>query len=173
MDVDPGSRRPAAGKTVIGWIEQVDLTDWGIRDLRAKVDTGARTSALHVENLVSGEDGSVQFQVVVNRNRFEEQRVNVCAQAVRWARVRSSSGEFTQRCFVRTRMRLGGVVREIEISLVSREKMAYRMLLGRQALARHFLVDVSKRHALGRKPTADKKELDGENRNPEQTGSVV
>jgi hypothetical protein len=72
----------------------------------------------------------------------------VKAPVVKHGRVRSSTGHWTVRYFVKTRIRIGPVEKEIEISLVSREKMMFRMLLGRKALERDFVVDVTKRHAL-------------------------
>jgi len=147
------ARRP---KVVIGWAEDVDLPEWGISCLRAKVDTGARTSALHVEDLAVLADGRVRFHVVVNR-KHPRKPVAVCAPVVKWGRVRSSTGHYTMRCFVKTRVRIGNVEKIIEVSLVSREKMQYRMLLGRTALGKDFLVDVSKRHALARKSIRKKK----------------
>ncbi|MCC5874957.1 MAG: ATP-dependent zinc protease, partial [Candidatus Sumerlaeia bacterium] len=61
---------------------------------------------------------------------------------------RSSSGEITERPFVRTRVQIGPVVKVVEVSLVSREKMLFRMLLGRKALEKDFLVDVGRRRVL-------------------------
>lgn len=157
---DPQPSRPrrvaARGKTVIGWSEHVDFPDWGIVDLHAKVDTGARTSALHVEEIDVLADGRVRFQVVLSR-KDNGRRVEVCAPIVKWARVRSSTGQYKRRCFVRTRVRIGHVEKEIDISLVSREKMIYRMLLGRKALERDFVVDVSKRRTLSRPKNAKRK----------------
>jgi hypothetical protein len=146
----------AKSKTVIGWSEHVDFPDWGILDLHAKVDTGARTSALHVEDIEVLDDGRVRFQVVLSRKN-NGRRVEVCAPIVKWARVRSSTGQFRRRCFVQTRVRLGHVEKVIEISLVSREKMIYRMLLGRKALERDFVVDVSKRRTLPRSGKSSKR----------------
>lgn len=121
------------------------------------MDTGARTSALHVEDLRVLPGGRrVRFDVVLSRRR-EDDRIEVIAPIAKWARVRSSTGEYVQRCFVRTTMRLGPVTREIEISLVSRERMLYRMLIGRTALERHFVVDVSRRKALGSRPRTTRK----------------
>jgi hypothetical protein len=136
-------------KTVIGWSEYVDFPDWHILGLKTKVDTGARTSALHVEDLTEVEPGVVSFYVVLSRKNSERRR-HVQAPVVKWAKVRSSTGVYKKRCFVKTRVRIGEVEKQIEISLVSREKMLFRMLLGRQALRRHFVVDVSKRTVLGR-----------------------
>ena len=135
-------------KTVIGWSEYIDFPDWHIRGLKAKVDTGARSSALHVEELVEIEPGVVSFYVVLNRK--SRSRRHVQAPIVKWARVRSSTGIYRRRCFVRTRVAIGAVEKEIEVSLVCREKMLFRMLLGRQALRRDFVVDVNKRAVLGR-----------------------
>lgn len=134
-------------KTVIGWLEMVDFPAWGIEGLKAKVDTGARTSALHVEELMVGRGGIAHFVVVLSR-RYAHRRVRVSAPVVKWGRVRSSTGQYSVRCFIRTRIRIGHVEKEIDISLVSREKMMFRMLVGRTALERDFLVDVSKRHIL-------------------------
>lgn len=134
-------------KTVIGWSEYVEFMEWGLGRMRAKVDTGARTSALHVEDLEELPDGRVRFHVVRSRSD-RHPRVEVVAPVVKWARVRSSTGFFRKRCFVRTRVRIGNVEKEIEISLVSREKMIFRMLLGRKALEHDFLVDVSHKHTL-------------------------
>ncbi len=134
----------------IGWTEYVDLPDWNIARLKAKVDTGARTSALHVESVEKQEDGTVCFQVILNRNDPED-RVKVHAPILKEGRVRSSNGKYSQRYFVKTRIRIGTVEKEIEISLVSREKMIYRMLLGRKALEKDFIVDVSKRELVGKK----------------------
>jgi hypothetical protein len=136
-------------RVVIGWMEYVDLPAWKIRGLRAKVDTGARTSAIHVENVEELPHDRVRFDVVLHR-RSRDRRVQVSTRVVRRARVRSSSGHYTTRIFVATRMRLGGVERRIELSLVDREEMIFRMLLGRTAVRAPFLIDAGHRAALGR-----------------------
>lgn len=135
-------------KATIGRSEYIDLPDWGIDRILVKIDTGARTSALHVEDLEEIEDGRVAFHVIVRKNPKEE-RMLVEADVVKWAKVMSSSGHYSRRCFVRTMARIGPIIKPIEISLDSREKMNYRMLLGRKALSPDFVVDVSKRHAFG------------------------
>jgi len=135
-----GHRTPV----VIGWTEYVDLPDWGVRRLRAKVDTGARSSALHVENIREFPRGIVRFDVVLHRVK-RDQRVHVRAHVKRRSRVRSSNGELSHRLVVETTLRLGGVEKPIEVGLVDRAKMIHRMLLGRAALAGPFLVDVDHR----------------------------
>ncbi len=135
-------------KIKVGWNEHVDLPEWGVFRLGAKVDTGARTSALHAANVELLPRGRIRFEVVVHRTR-RDRHVSVTTRLVRQARVRSSNGRFELRYFVRTVMRLGPVEKEIEISLVDRAKMVHRMLLGRAALRGDFLVDVSRRHLLG------------------------
>jgi hypothetical protein len=136
-------------KTLIGWNENVDLPDWGISRLGAKIDTGARTSALHVEDLELLSRGRVRFRVVVHRE-LRDRHVTVVTKVSREGRVKSSNGQFDHRYFVQTTLRLGGVVKPIEVSLVDRGKMLHRMLLGRTALKGDFVVDVSRRHLMDR-----------------------
>ncbi|MFN8549820.1 MAG: RimK/LysX family protein [Candidatus Eisenbacteria bacterium] len=134
---------------VVGWAEQVDIPAWNIRGLKAKVDTGARSSALHVENLQELPHGRVRFDVRLHRKK-PDRRVTVESRVVRRARVRASSGQTENRIFVRTRIEIGPYSEEIELSLVSREKMIFRMLLGRSALRRPLLVDASRSYLLSR-----------------------
>ena len=141
-------------RPLIGWNELVDLPDWGVRNLRAKVDTGARTSALHVDRLHEVGRHRVGFDVVLHRQR-RDRRIHVIAPVVRIGRVRSSTGHFTERYFVETTLRLGPVVKRIEVSLVDREKMAFRMLLGRTALT-GFVIDPAHRQ-LGARRTVRKR----------------
>jgi hypothetical protein len=143
-------------RTLIGWNEYVDLPEWGVRNLRAKIDTGARTSALHVENIQVLPRGRVRFDVVVHRKK-RDRHVHVAAPVTRRARVKSSNGQFEYRYFVTTRLRLGPVEKDIEISLVDRGEMIHRMLLGRSALGGDFLIDVSRRHVLDRPRRKKKK----------------
>ena len=135
-------------RIVIGWNEYVDLPDWDIRGLRAKVDTGARSSALHVENVEELSRDRVRFDVVLHREK-SDRRVHVTTKIVRRGRVRSSTGHWEKRLFVTGRVRIGPLEREVELSLVDREKMIFRMLLGRKALA-GILVDPSHAKLLGR-----------------------
>lgn len=141
------SRRKPSEKIVIGRREVVRLPDWGVR-LRAKVDTGARTSALDVADVEPLSGGRVRFSIVLKRDR--SRRVRVEAPVARMGRVRPSSGQTQVRYFVETEIRLGDVVKTVELSLVPREGMLCRMLLGRTALARDFLVDPDAVYRLGR-----------------------
>ncbi len=145
-------------KTIIGWTEYIELPEWEIQAVKAKVDTGARTSALHVESLRETKPGWVEFDVVLT-TKGPRIRHRIHAEVVKWAKVRSSTGDYKRRCFVRTTIKMGPIVKEIEISLVSREKMLFRMLLGRKALEKDFVVDVSKRSLLG-KPDKGQKRID-------------
>lgn len=131
-------------KAVIGWTEHIEFPDWGIDKIHAKVDTGARTSALHVEEIKHLPNGYIEFEVIVDNNH-PHKNVKIMTPLVKTARVRSSTGVYTKRCFVKTKVKVGPVEKVIEISLVSREKMVFRMLLGRKALEKDFLVDVSTR----------------------------
>jgi hypothetical protein len=134
---------------VIFWNEYVDLPEWGITRLLAKADTGARSSALHVEDLEEVGHGRVRFSVVLHR-RKRDRKVPVVARVQRRSRVRSSTGHYQTRIFVATRLRLGPFERRIEVSLVDRERMIHRMLLGRSALTGLYLVDSAHRVLLGR-----------------------
>jgi hypothetical protein len=135
---------------VIGLAEYVDFPAWKIYRLRAKVDTGARTSALHVENIRDLGHGRVRFDVRLHRKRTDR-RVTIEAPVLRHGRVRTSRGVSETRIFVSTSVKIGPTVREIELSLVDRGNMIFRMLIGRSALAHRFLVDVSRRFALNPK----------------------
>ncbi|MDA0666567.1 MAG: RimK/LysX family protein [Planctomycetota bacterium] len=124
---------------VIGWREMIELPNWGIAKIKAKVDTGARTSALHVQNLEHLDDEHVRFDVVVREHPLR--LVTVKAPLFRVSRVKPTHDRVEERPVVQTKMILGGVEQTIELSLVGRPGMRCRMLLGRRAIADAFLVD--------------------------------
>ncbi|MFT5233410.1 MAG: hypothetical protein ACI9UK_001324 [Candidatus Krumholzibacteriia bacterium] len=130
---------------IVGWREFVDLPEWGIKRLKAKVDTGARTSAIHVGALEELPDGKVRFEIVI-REKPKLRTTMVEATPVRGTKVKSSSGHRQTRLVFKTRLVLGDIDREIELSLVSRKGMLCRMLVGRLALPAHVMVQPSKKY---------------------------
>jgi hypothetical protein len=137
----------SATPLVIGVTEYVDIPAWRILRMRAKIDTGARSSALHVENIRELPAGRVRFDVRLSRKETER-RVTVEARITRRGQVRPSNGEQEERIFVAVKVRIGPIEREIELSLVDRGRMIFRMLIGRRALAHAFLVDPGRRYLL-------------------------
>lgn len=138
-DVD---RSPAL--PLLGWKEQVTLPDWGVSRLRAKLDTGARTSALHVESLeVVDADGAAPeacFEILVgSRDRPTRRRVH--APVVGFKVVRDSGANVQRRPVVRTRVTCGPLDTTAEVTVTDRSGMNFRMLLGRVALAGVCVVD--------------------------------
>ncbi len=133
--------------TMIGWRERVDLPDWGVRRIRAKIDTGARTSAIDVARMEDLPNDRVRFEVVV---RARPRRVTkwIEAEKSRETIVKPSSGERQQRVVCRTTLGIAGIEHEIELSLVCRRRMLCRMLIGRTALAGVFSVDPSRMYVL-------------------------
>ena len=133
---------------VLGWKEQVALPDWGIPRLRAKLDTGARSSALHVEDLteagttdVDGETVPLLSFVVLSGRRDAPTRHEVTAPAVLRRSVRDTGGKEEDRPVVRTRIACGPVDVVAEVTLTSRDLMNFRMLLGRLTLEDACVVD--------------------------------
>jgi hypothetical protein len=146
---------PTPDRPTVGWKEHVRLPDWGIRRLKAKIDTGARTSSIHVAELEMIDDEHVRFEVVV-REKPTRQTVWVESPLVRETIVKPSSGQRQQRPVVHTRLRLAGQIFPIEATLVCRKGMLCRMLVGRTALADRFTVDPSRAYLHRKKkvPTA-------------------
>jgi hypothetical protein len=138
------------GLIVIGFAEFVDFPKWGIVGLRGKIDTGAKSSALHVSSIQELGNGRVGFDVRLHRRRLDR-TVHVEAKILRRGRVRPSSGDVQSRLFVSATLRIGSVEREIELSLVDRENMIFRMLVGRTAIGHGFLVDPTRRYVLTRR----------------------
>ncbi|ARU41115.1 hypothetical protein CCB80_08170 [Armatimonadetes bacterium Uphvl-Ar1] len=133
---------------VIGWLEKVAFPVWGIKRIVAKIDTGAKTSSIHAENIVEREDGQIEFDVVTSQSerKKDDKLVHIVTPYIRKTSVRSSSGRAQNRYVVKTVMTLGGVEKEIEITLSSRKKMLRRVLIGRTTLSGSFIVDVSQKH---------------------------
>lgn len=133
---------------VIGWLEKVAFPVWGIKRIVAKIDTGAKTSSIHAENIVEREDGQIEFDVVISQSerKKDDKLVHIVTPYIRKTSVRSSSGRAQNRYVVKTVMTLGGVEKEIEITLSSRKKMLRRVLIGRTTLSGSFIVDVSQKH---------------------------
>jgi hypothetical protein len=133
-------------KTIIGWGEWVQMAQIGLPLIKAKADTGARTSALHafdIESITNKGAPWVRFKIhpLQGNNTLT---VQCEAPVVDRRLVTDSGGKGEKRLVIETFATVGDVTRAIELTLTNREKMAFRMLLGRQAMERFgFIVDSS------------------------------
>ncbi len=128
---------------ILGWEEWAGLPDLGLPSLKAKVDTGAKTSALHARSIKTFERNGatfVNFSVQPVR-RHPGIEVSCTAQVVDERAVTSSNGETEVRYVISTSLEIGVRRWPIELTLTNREGMNYRMLIGRQALLPGTLVD--------------------------------
>lgn len=126
----------------LGWREWLSLPDLGIGAVRAKVDTGARSSALHVEDQqVFLRDGVEWVRFVLDTGRYDAPPAAAEAPVLDRRPVTDSGGHRTERIFILTRLRIAGIEWPAEVNLTHRRNMLFPMLLGRTALAGRFLVD--------------------------------
>lgn len=148
------SRRSAAGpQWVIGWREWIGLPDFRIREIKAKIDTGARSSALHAFDLEPfRRRGRPMLRFRIHPIQRDDTRVvQAEAEMIDERKVRSTSGQAELRPVIRTRALLLDRSWEIEVTLTNRDEMGFRMLLGREALRLRFLVDPARAFLAGRR----------------------
>lgn len=146
--------RPRHPLARVGWREWASFPDLGVDAIKAKVDTGARTSALHAVDTESFEkDGAtwVRFGVVA-RGHSEATAVPVEAALLEWREVRSSNGIVQRRPVIETELGLGDGAWDVELTLSDRSLMGFQLLLGRQALRNKVVVDPGRSFLLGRTP---------------------
>lgn len=138
-------KAPKKEKVVLGWREWVFLPELSKLPIKAKVDTGARTSALHakhIEVIRHHNEPWVSFELIPSIKL--KKPVLVKAPLVDYRTIKSSMGHKTDRPVIQTIIRIGGEEFEVELALVNRSMMGFRMLLGRRAMRKRFLVNPSR-----------------------------
>lgn len=135
-----------SAKPMIGWREWVTMSQLGIDKIKTKVDTGARTSALHAWDIESFErDGAAWVRFKVHPLQRNNRQVIACEAAVIDRRaVRNTGGKAEMRYVIVTGVTLGNVSWPIEVTLTNRDKMGFRLLLGRSAVKNRFLIDAGR-----------------------------
>lgn len=140
---------------IIGWRETVALPDYGIASLAAKIDTGARTSALHaVDQRIFEKDHQiwVRFTIPIPSRK---RGIRIEAPVVDERDIKNTGGIPERRIVVRTALVLGSHHWQIDVSLANREKMEFDLILGRTAIrARGMLVNPRRSFLLGEPETA-------------------
>lgn len=143
----------------LGWREWVGLPQLGIPAIKAKVDTGARTSALHAfEVLPLTENGVQRVQFKIHPLQRDSDTVVVCSADVLDERtVTDSGGHREKRWVIETLLSIGAHQWPIEMTLTARENMLFRMLLGRTAFKGRARVDPSRSYLVGKKKRSQSK----------------
>ena len=142
--------KPKPDLLIIGWMEHIDLPDLDVRQLKAKIDTGARTSALHATHIeVFDDDGTewVRFQTQISNDA-----------PTHWAEcpvydrreIKNTSGVPEERIVIRTRLKLTDKSWFISVSLADRSNMTFPMIIGRTALKKHNIAVHTRRANLTR-----------------------
>lgn len=149
-----GAPTPVTARIVLGWREWVALPALGLDAVRAKVDSGARTSALHVDRQWRFVEGGMPWIGFAITPGADAGTIEAAAPVFDEREVTDSGGHTTRRVFLRTTLRLAGIEREIEINLSDRRGMLFPMLLGRTAIAPVFTIDPARSFLHGR-PSAD------------------
>jgi hypothetical protein len=140
-------------KKIIGRREYVDFPQLGLEGIEAKVDTGAYTTSIHCEDIKHFEQNGVPYVSFV---LLDESHSQYHGHTYMWAlyktkQVKNSFGHTEERYSILTQIRLYDEVYNVELSLADRSQMDFPVLLGRKALNKRFLVDVSKIHCAVKK----------------------
>lgn len=145
--------KPVQKLPVIGWREWVGLPELGIAKIKAKVDTGARTSALHAFSLKPfTENGKDKIAFEIHPLQHNKNEIITCiADVIDKRAVTDSGGHTEERYVIVTPLTIAGQNWPIEITLTERENMLFRMLLGRSALRKHFIVNPARSFVTTRK----------------------
>jgi hypothetical protein len=133
-------------KKIIGWREWLTLGDLKIQKIKAKIDTGARTSSLHAIDLeFYKRNGNefVKFKVQSDQGKISKV-VNCRAKVLEYRKIKSSNGQTEIRPVILTSVEVLGEKWPIEVTLTNRHEMGFRMLLGRASIKGKFLVDTGK-----------------------------
>jgi len=142
------------GRVVVGWREWMSLPRLGIPAIKAKVDTGARTSSLHAfftEHFRRGGKSLVRFGVHPLRERQDLAVICVC-ELLDQREVSDSGGYREKRWVIETPLRLGDAEWPVEVTLTNRDSMLFRMLLGCTAMVGRILVDPKASYLVGGQP---------------------
>jgi hypothetical protein len=135
----------------IGWKEYLDFPDWGLRHVKVKIDTGARTSALgaigYELHQVPGEGTVAELCLAMYRRHPERVKV-VRARVLETIVVSNSSGISEQRPLIEVKIRMGPLVKVVRLTVANRASMLFPVILGRKALEGDFIVDVSGKYML-------------------------
>jgi len=139
-------------KMVVGALEQADLPELRISSLTMRVDTGAKTSSLHVDNIQLEEIEGVKWvSFDIHPDMHDVARVVRRSSKLKQTRtIKSSNGEREQRYVIDTQLCMGNQTWSIEVTLTDRSGMTYLMLLGREAMKGRLLVDPDKEYLLGK-----------------------
>lgn len=139
----------------LGWREWVSLPDLGLPHIKAKVDTGARTSAIHAFALQTyAENGEERVEFKMHPNQKDSDTVVVCDAAVIDKRVVTDSGGHKEERFViETTLQIGEHAWPIEATLTARDDMLFRMLIGRTAMKNRAVVNPGRSYVVGKPPT--------------------
>ncbi len=132
-------------KIIIGALETCDLPDLNLFDIQIRIDTGAKTSSLHVDEIKrERRDGRLGVSFTLHPDIYDIESVTLC-----WApvsdvrRIKSSNGAVEERLIIKTQFIMPKIKKEIEIALSNRADMSNLMLLGREGMGADFLVDPS------------------------------
>ena len=143
-----------AGHLICGWREWASLPSLGIASIKAKLDTGARTSVLHAWNIETYADrGHDRVRFRVFPAQWSKKRVVCCEAPIadrRW--VTNSGGSREWRFVISTDLTLGTDSWPIELTLTNRDEMGFRMLIGREAMQGRLIVDPNASYTSGRPP---------------------
>ncbi len=150
MEPTPDAARP--GPLVVGWKEYVAFPEWRVRRVKAKIDTGARTSALDVAGYELREAPGLglvaELRLALDR-RHPERLTVVHTPVLDLVVVCNSTGVREERPLVETVVRLGPVRKRIRLTVTNRTGLLFPMILGRTALEGSFVVDVTRKYVQG------------------------
>jgi hypothetical protein len=162
MGTNEAGQRDGA-ELVLGWREWAALPDLGVEAIRAKIDTGARTSAIHALGISPfTKDGRrwLRFEVVP-ASAPRAARIACAAPMVDERNIRNSGGQVERRYVIETTLSLGGRAWPVELSLANREEMGFRLLLGRTALLDRVLIRPGRSFLLGAPGRGVRRKLSG------------
>ena len=135
-------------KATIGWRERVKLLDFDNSIIKAKMDTGARTSSLHATHISESDESGKKYVTFRLKNIGDDTKYKFFKSELKeWRIVKNSGGDEEYRPVINTKVRIAKRTMKIELTLTQRSRMSYDMLIGRTALRKKFLIDSGKSYS--------------------------